>query len=231
MNSFFYQIKQAWLSLRQKPGFVFSVVTTMGITLGALLCVLTLAYVMLLKPLPYPEQDRLYRVEHQLISNENKVDGRAFSYPNLMHLYNNQTTFSASTLSYFDAAVLTSNEEEPMVTISFVTPQWFGIFATQMELGRTFEKTEQVNTYNPVAIISYQTWQKEFSGRDDILDEKIEFSGKSYRVVGVTAQRNIELPLAGPGYKTQIYVPWDFNPFNEEQRKSWGDDDSGLSFI
>jgi predicted permease len=231
MNSFFYQIKQAWLSLKQKPGFVVSVVTTMGMTLGALLCVLTLAYVMLLKPLPYPEQDRLYRVEHQLISNENKVDGHAFTYANLMHLYNNQTTFSESTLSYFDAAVLTSSVNEPMVPISFVTPLWFDIFATKMALGRTFEDSEKLDTYNPVAILSYQLWQEEFAGKKNILDKKVEFSGKSYRIIGVTAQNNIELPLAGPGYKTQIYVPWDFNPFSEEQRKSWGDDDSGLSFI
>ena len=235
MNSFFYQtlyqVKQAYLSLQQKPGFVFSVVTTLGITLGALLCVLTLAYVMLIKPLPYPDQDRLYRVEHQLISNENKVDGRAFTYPNLMHLYKNQTTFSESVLSYFDAAVLTSSTDEPMVTISFVTPQWFDIFATKMALGRPFESSEQVNTYNPVAILSYQTWQAEFAGKDNILDEKIKFSGKSYRVIGVTAQQNIELPLAGPGYKTQIYVPWDFNPTSDKQRLAWGNDYSGLSFI
>ena len=66
MNS--YLIKQAYLSLKQKPIFVFSVISTMGITLGALLCVLTLAYVMLIKPLPYPEQERLYNVEHQLIA-------------------------------------------------------------------------------------------------------------------------------------------------------------------
>jgi hypothetical protein len=39
MDLFTYQLKQAFLSLKKKPGFVFSVVSTMGITLGALLCV------------------------------------------------------------------------------------------------------------------------------------------------------------------------------------------------
>lgn len=231
MNSFFYHIKQAWLSLKQKPGFVFSVVSTMGITLGALICVLTLAYVMLIKPLPYPDQDRLFRVEHQLISNEGKVDGDAYTYPNLMHLYNNQTVFSESVLSYFDAAVLTSISSEPMMTISFVTPQWFELFATKLAKGRIFEATEKLNSYSPVAILSYETWQKEFAGKDNILGEKITFGDKSYRVVGVTAPDDVELPLAGPGYKTQIYLPWDFNPFTDEQRKPWGNDDGSLTFI
>lgn len=231
MNAFFYQIKQAWLSLKQSPSFIFSIVSTMGITLGALICVLTLAYVMLIKPLPYPDQERLIRVEHQLISNENKIDGRAFTYPNLMHLHNSQEVFSESALSYFDAAVLTSHPVEPMMTISFVTPQWFELFPTTLVKGRLFSESEALNKYNPVAIISYTAWQKEFSGRDNILEEKIEFSGKSYRIIGVTAQESIELSLAGPSFKTQIFVPWDFNPFSEEQRQAWGNDDGALTFI
>lgn len=231
MNAFFYQIKQAWLSLKQSPSFIFSIVSTMGITLGALICVLTLAYVMLIKPLPYPDQERLIRVEHQLISNENKIDGRAFTYPNLMHLHNSQEVFSESALSYFDAAVLTSHPVEPMMTISFVTPQWFELFPTTLVKGRLFSESEALNKYNPVAIISYTAWQKEFSGRDNILEEKIEFSGKSYRIIGVTAKESIELSLAGPSFKTQIFVPWDFNPFSEEQRQAWGNDDGALTFI
>ncbi len=73
-----YQLKQAWLSLKKKPGFVVSVVSTMGLTLGALLCVLTLAYVMLLKPLPYPEQDKLVVVKHEFIDENDRVDVSAF---------------------------------------------------------------------------------------------------------------------------------------------------------
>ena len=77
-----YLIKQAYLSLKQKPGFVISVVTTMGLTLGALLCVLTLAYVMLIKPLPYPEQDKLYLVEHNFITEKNTDKYRFFENTN-----------------------------------------------------------------------------------------------------------------------------------------------------
>lgn len=230
MNLYIYQIKQAYLSLKQKPGFVFSVVTTMGITLGALLCVLTLAYVMLLKPLPYPDQGRLYNVEHQLV-NQGEVDGRAFTYPNLMHLYEHQTVFEQTALLYVDGAVITSLPAEPMTQISYVTPEWFDLLATKMTLGRTFDESEKLNSYHQVAILSHQMWQTEFNGDDDILNKKITFGGKSYQIVGVVSDENIELPIAGAGFNTQLYIPWDLNSVNERDRKAWGNDDSGLMFI
>jgi len=226
-----YLIKQAYLSLKQKPIFVLSVVSTMGITLGALLCVLTLAYVMLIKPLPYPEQDRLYNVEHQLISNENAIDGRAFTYPNLMHLYNNQPIFEQSVLMYVDGGVITSLPSEPMVAISFVSPQWFSLFSAQMALGRGFEESEKVNSYNPVAVITYETWQEKFSGKANILEESLTLGGNSYRIIGVLAENNSEVPLAGAGFKTELYIPWDFNSVSERERKTWGNDDGGLIFV
>ena len=229
MNS--YLIKQAYLSLKQKPIFVFSVVSTMGITLGALLCVLTLAYVMLIKPLPYPEQERLYNVEHQLISNENAIDGRAFTYPNLMHLYNKQDLFEESVLMYFDGGVITSLPSEPMVALSFVTPQWFTLFSAKMALGRGFEESETVNTFNPVAVLTYETWQKKFDGKVNVIDKSLTLGGKNYRIVGVLAESNIEAPLAGPGFKTELYLPWDYNSISESQRKQWGNDDGGLMFV
>ena len=231
MNLFLYQLKQAYLSLQKKPMFSLSIITTMALTLGTLICIFTLTYIMLYKPLPYPEQEKLYYLEHQLISNEGKIDGRAFTYPNLMHLYNNQTLFNESALSYFDADILTSHESEPMIAISFVTPKWFELFAIKMAKGRTFEQTEQLNAYHPVAIISYDTWQKEFNGNENILNEKLVLGSTSYRIIGVTAESNIELSLSGPGYKTQIYAPWDFNPVSEKERKKWGNDDGSLTFV
>ena len=226
-----YLIKQAYLSLKQKPIFVFSVVSTMGITLGALLCVLTLAYVMLIKPLPYPDQDRLYHVEHQLISNENAIDGRAFTYPNLMHLYNEQSLFEQSVLMYVDGGVITSLPSEPMVAISFITPQWFSLFSAKMAIGRGFEESEKVNSYNPVAVLTYEAWQDKFNGEANVLEKSLTLGGNSYLIIGVLAKSNIEAPLAGAGFKTELYLPWDYNSISERERKRWGNDDGGLIFV
>ena len=87
MGQLTYQYKQAWASLRKKPGFIATVVTTMGLTLGSLLCVFTLAYYLLAKPLPYPDQDRLFLVDHVMKNSEQAHMATAFTYPGLIHLY------------------------------------------------------------------------------------------------------------------------------------------------
>ena len=188
MNLFLYQLKQAYLTLKHKPGFVSSVVITMGLTLGALLCVLTLAYVMLIKPLPYPEQDKLYKINSASINSEGEPLAPAFSYPGLIHVYKNHNSFSEAALIYYYAEVITSLSAKPRMNMLFVTPEWFTLLDAKMALGRKFEQTEKLDTNNPVIILTYETWQKEFAGDTNILNEKVTFDGTSYQVIGVLAK-------------------------------------------
>ncbi len=226
-----YQLKQAFLSLQKSKGFVASVIITIGITLGALICASSLAYIMFIKPLPYPEQERLINVEHQLIDHNGNVDGRAFTYPNLMYLYQQQTIFEQSALIYRDGAVLTSVASEPMLPVSYVNPEWFEMLNATTAIGRGFESSEQIDQFNPVAVISYQLWQETFDGTPDVLSKSLTFADKSFQIIGVLSESFVEPQIAGPGFDTQVYIPWDYNSVVEEERNAWGNDDSGLSFI
>ncbi|MBA6301808.1 ABC transporter permease [Colwellia sp. MB02u-14] len=222
MNLFTYQLKQAFLSLKNKPGFVFSVVSTMGITLGALLCVLTLAYVMLLKPLPYPEQDKLYWVEHGLADNFGELRNSSFSYPGMIHFYEKQNVFSESALLCFGESLLASDPAQPLVNTTFVTPEFFSLTATPIALGRAFEKSENKDSNSPVALISYDTWQIEYNGSRDVLNEKITINDVSFKIIGVVAEHFIEPEIFTPGRKTQYWLPWDYNFKAKDYQDAWG---------
>jgi predicted permease len=222
MNLFIYQLKQAFLSLKKKPGFVFSVVSTMGITLGALLCVLTLAYVMLLKPLPYPEQDKLYWVEHGLADNFGEERASSFSYPGMIHFYEKQSVFSESALLCFGESLLASDPAQPLVNTTFVTPEFFSLTATPIALGRAFEKSESKDSNSPVALISYDTWQIEYNGSRDVLNEKITINEVSFNIIGVVAEHFIEPEIFTPGRKTQYWLPWDYNFKAKDYQDAWG---------
>ncbi|WP_339721044.1 ABC transporter permease [uncultured Paraglaciecola sp.] len=231
MNHSHYLLRQAWASLKGKPGFVTAVVTTMSLTFGALLCVFTLAYLLLVSPLSYPESDSLFTVEHNLIDRNGDVDGNAFTYPNLMHLYAKQTVFSELAVMYYDADVLVSQPSHPTLPISFITPEWFSLLGADMAVGRSFAATEALNTYNPVAILSYQTWKDEFALDTDILSKKLQFGDVSYRIIGVLSEKFIEPQIYGVGNKSQVFLPWDFNSVSPSERKKWGNDDSGLMML
>jgi len=234
MSLFFYQLKQAFLSLKQKPGFVFSVVSTLGITLGVLLCVLTLTYVMLIKPLPYPEPKKLYVSSNEHIDEKGKLMFEAFSYPALMALYNQNDIFSESALVAFKRGVLLSQQDLPMVEATFISPQWFNLTGMPIAIGRPFESSENIESYNPVAIISHETWLNNFSADKNIVGKKINFDNISYQIIGVVGKNYIEpqvyaYHLGASSYrKTQIWLPWDFNSTQKELRKVWWRVNSGM---
>ncbi len=231
MSKFIRQHKQAWASLKKKPGFVLTVLMTMGITLGALLCAVTLNYLLLVEPLPYPEQDRLFVAEHKLIGAKNETKAVAFTYPGLMHLYKSKEAFEQAAILMYDQDVIVSHSSQPLVNIAYVTPDLHQILASPMAFGRIFEASEALDTHNPVTILSYNTWQNEFNGGADILEQKINLSGVSYRIVGVLAKDFVEPELAEIGRETQVWLPWDFNQTPEWQKQAYDNINGSLTFI
>jgi predicted permease len=231
MSLFTYQLKQAFFSLKKKPGFVFSVISTMGITLGALLCVLTLAYVMLIKPLPYPDQDRLYRVDSQQFDADGALNVTAFNYPGLVHLYKNQQVFDQVALAIYDDEVLTSLAAQPTLSTAYVTPEWFELTAANMSIGRPFSESENINSNIPVAVLSYQTWLNDFDKSTEILNEKVTFRGISFQVIGVLSSEFIEPKISSIGRETKAWLPFNFNAGGETYRARWWDRANNLTFI
>jgi predicted permease len=233
MSYFFYLLKQAWAGLIVKKGFLVTVVTTLGITLGALLCILTLAYVVISKPLPYPEQEHLYQVKGVLVEKTGEEVYRGvFSYPSLIHLYEKQTQFSQFALVSYENRILSSLPTQPAIESTFVTPDWFSLLGIKMALGRAFEETENKGSYHPAAILSYEFWQTEFNGNISILGQTVAIDETNFRVVGVVAESFIEPQLFGFGIKTDIFLPWDYNGFNiDSLRGSFGNYSQRHSFV
>jgi predicted permease len=232
MNLFIYQLKHACLSLKKKTGFVFSVVSTMGITLGALLCAITLSYLLLVEPLPYPEQDRLFVAEHALLgANKEVKDTASYSYPGLLHLYKSKVAFEQAAIMTYGQSVIISHNSQPLVNTAYITPELHQFLASPIVIGRMFESSEDLNTNNPVAMLSYSTWQQKFNGSPNILEQKINLSGISYRIVGVLAENFVEPELAEIGRRTQVWLPWDYNQEGEWRRESFGEVSDNLMFI
>lgn len=224
MNRSIYQIKQAWAGLRTKKGFLATIVATLGISLGALLCILTLAYVLIGKPLPYPDQERLYLLEAMNIDGDGEELMPAHPYPSLIHLFDNQEYFTQAALVDYGTGetVLSSQPTQPAINATYVTPNWFTLLDIPMELGRTFVQTEAKDSFNPVVVLTYDFWQSEFGGDSAILEQSLTFNGVNFRVVGVTSSSFIEPELHNRGMLSDVFLPWDYNEAPEEDRQAWG---------
>lgn len=230
MSNILLKLSQAWDALKTKINLVVTVVVTMGITIGVLLCVLTLAYFTQIKSLPYPQQDKLFKIEHVIHNNDGKENARSFSYPGMVELYKKQDTFeSMAMLSYADD-VLTSSDSQPTMKLAYVTPDWFTLLETPILLGRGLENTEALDSNNPVAVISYDTWVNEFGKDPQVLERKVDFSGVSFRVVGVIDSDFVEPQIYQTGLRTQIWLPWDFNQ-SVRLKERWTNIDDSLVLV
>jgi predicted permease len=225
-----YLVREAWQSLRRHPGFVSSVVITMGVTTGALICVATLAYLLLFKPLPYDDQDRLYRVDHRLVTPQGNKAGPAFTFPGIMHLHENQDVFSETALISYGNDVISSLPHQPAVDIGYITPEWFSLFSASFVLGRGFEESEAPDTNNPVAVLSYATWKTDYGSDPDVLGKAVSFSGVDYRIVGVVSNAYVEPQILAAGASIGVWIPWDFN-FGTKWRTIWAKFTSSLTFV
>ena len=220
-----YLIKQAWGSLKNSPGFVFSVITSLGISIGSLLAVLTLGYFMLFKPLPYPESDRLMKINYQRFDSHAVLQTDTYLHPAAVALYKTQqklqqTDFSELALLYYGEEVLSSEAGHPTLATTYTTPQWFDLLAIPMALGRSFNEQEGFDSFIPGAMLTYQSWQQNFNGVADILSKHIIVKGISHPIIGVTAEHFIEPEIFQTGHHTQLWLPWDFN--SSDYHDYWG---------
>jgi predicted permease len=222
MNSYVYLIKQAWASLLLKKEFSATVIITMGITTGALICVITLAYLIFFQPLPYPDHERLYHVSHILDDNQGKFRRDLYTYPSAIQLHKNREVFDETAMKRGAFETLTSLPTQPQIPAAYVTPGWFKLTGAKMARGRFFEETEALNTYNPVAVITYKTWMNDFNGREDILQQRMTLIDTNYRIIGVLSQDYAEpqTSIYTRGFDTGIWLPWDFNP-DAANKENW----------
>ena len=165
MSAFVQELKLALASLGQRSAFVITVVLTLGLTLGALVTVFNLNYLLLMKALPYPEQQRLVAIDHDIDNNNalaapsNNRILPATIYGYQQHLNNSNSSFETMVIFKIGREFLVSHNEQPSLTVLYSTPEYFTMLSTKMAIGRYFSSDEGLNKNNPVTVISYTAWQ------------------------------------------------------------------------
>lgn len=215
-----YELREALASLNKRPFFVLSIVSTLTVTLGILLCMVNLNHVLLLKSLPYPDSERLVVGVGNVYENQEVKYPDVVSYPVAEQLAKRADVAAVAILN-FGEEIVTNIAQRPRLHVTNATPEYFDMLGASFAKGRPFAAQNGIGSNEPVAILSHEAWQQYFSGNDGILDEKVVINDVAYRIIGVTAQDFIEPELFQPGLKTHIWLPWEFNTWDDTMRKSW----------
>lgn len=179
MQDLRYALRQS----RQSPGFALTVVLTLALSVGLSTAVFCVIDAVVLRPLPFPEPDRIVDID-----SHNSSGGyfQPASWPSYMDERAQSTTFKALA-GYFrwrDAAAETPNGPAVLESVR-TTDNFFDVLAVPPLLGRTFLPGEQVTGKNDVAVLSYESWMKHFNGSRGVIGAPVRLDGRAYTIVGV----------------------------------------------
>ncbi|HET9726946.1 MAG TPA: ABC transporter permease [Gemmatimonadales bacterium] len=180
-------IRYALRSLRRHPVFALTAILTLALGIGANTAIFSAVNGVLLRPLPYPEPDRLLTVwgHHPSIGRETA------SLPDFLD-WRKARSFSGMAAWANTLFTVTGTGEPQVVSAALVTPNYFRVLGTPVPVGRDFREEEERGAAR-VVVLSQGYWQRAYGGRLDIVGHLITLSGIPYTIVGVGA-RGLSLP-------------------------------------
>ncbi len=193
-------------SLARTPLFTVITVVTLAAAIGANTAIFSVVNGVLLRPLPYPESDRLVVVGHTApLAGFPEVPQATGTYV----LYRDENTTLESFGMYWEGSMNLSGEGEPvrLTAAAFTTPM-FDVLRIRPFVGRGFLEEESLPDAERVVVLSHGLWQRRFGTDPSVLDRSLILDGESYRIVGVMPE-GFDLP-DGPG--VEIIVPFELNP-------------------
>jgi putative ABC transport system permease protein len=198
-------IRYALRTLRKQPIFTLVAVLTLTVGIGANTAIFSLLYQILLRPLPYPEAERLVFVwnAYPLMG----LPQASVSIPDYIDRRTQAPAIEDATLFTMRSVSLAEGSQPEQLRGLMVTPSFFSTLRRQPSLGRAFREEEARPGADKFAILTHGLWTSRFASDRSIVGRSIRLNGEQYAVVGVLPA-NFELPSR----EISVLVPFSFTP-------------------
>ena len=171
-------------TLRRTPAFTAVAVLTLAIGIGANTAVFTVVNGVLLRPLPFPEPERLFLVSY-LPHNRPFVIRPGLSDRDYLEFRRQDRVFEHLATSSSNPVTMTGAGEPTRVAAASVTPDFFAVLRANPAIGRTFLPEEDQPGRDHVVVLSSRLWQSHFGGDSRVLGQTVTLEGVAHTVVGV----------------------------------------------
>jgi putative ABC transport system permease protein len=202
--------RYAFRTLTKNPGFALVAILTLALGIGANTAIFSVIDAVLLRPLPFPQSNRLVTVE----AVDTRTGLRSFvtSYPDFADWRKQNEVFSHMA-AYRDSQFSLSGVAEPQhLTGEMVTSDFFSALGVHPAIGRgLLPEDDQAGRH--VALLGEELWQTVFGADRSVIGKTISLNGSSYTVVGVMGP-NFNFPMETPPVGLWVNLPadWDMAP-------------------
>src|SRR5262252_8017688 len=187
MRTFWQDLRFGARMLLKKPGFTLIAVITLALGIGANTAIFSVVYAVLLRPLPFPEQERLFVAWKKDTTTNNPFVELAVAEVRDWQAQNQSFTGLAvmPTTVYGYGYTLTDRGDPVQLESAQVTGRFFSILGAQPALGRVLDESDDRVNGAKVVVLSDQLWRERFNADPKIIGQTITLSQQSFTVVGV----------------------------------------------
>ncbi len=186
MSSILADARFAIRSMRRRPGFAFIAVLVLAIGIGAVTVMFSTLNGVLLRPLPFPEPERLIWCWS---TNESGGDNSVGALDYFDYRERNDVFSSlAAHLLFKPARVITGEGEPERITSTIVSANFFETLGRHPLHGRSFVPEEEMEGGPRVVVFGYGFWQRKFGGDPKAIGQAVTIDGDSFEVVGIMPQ-------------------------------------------
>ena len=181
--TFSNDLKHALNTFVKNPGFTITAISALALGIGANTAIFSVMNTVLLKPLSYPEADRMVN----FLAPSAEIASDLHNIPEF-HFLRQQTNLFKEVVAFDNAGPgfnLTGGSRPEQVNGIHVTEGYFRLFGAPIALGRTFTPQEDSPHGGKEVVLSYGIWQRRFGGDPEIAGKSISLGNEPYTVVGV----------------------------------------------
>jgi putative ABC transport system permease protein len=200
-------LKLALRVLIKSPGFALVAVIVLALGIGANTAIFSVVNAVLLRPLPFPEPDRLMRIWH--VPPAKSFPGMtefAASAANYIDWRDQNDVFDKMSIYTGESLNLTGTSQPETLTAARVSHEFFSVLQSPPRLGRDFSKEEDQVGHRHVVILTDTLWQTRFGADPNIVGRNIFLNNETYTVIGVMPH-GFRLPSWA-----QMFVPLAWSP-------------------
>ena len=210
MDAFFKDLKHSLRMFRRSPGFTIAAVAALTLGIGTNTAIFTVVNAVLLKPIPFPEPDRL--VIFQTTSPQGS--GNAAS-PAKFAAWSRQDSVVEDAAAFRSGVVnYTGSDFVEQLKLEQATVNYFRLFGAPIIRGRGFSPEEDRPGAEKVALISEGLWTRRFGGDPTIVGRAIPLGGDPHVVIGIVGR---SFNLAEFGAQPEVFTAFQLDPDSKDQ--------------
>jgi putative ABC transport system permease protein len=206
MENLWRDVRYGMASLARDPGFAAITIGLLALGIGANTAMFSIVDAVLLKPLPFPEPERMVRVvETPMLTQRNPTTTLTF-----LDWKRQSDIFEALSVESDTRAAVENDGNPARLTGKQVSADYFDVFDVKPVLGRAFARGEDQPGAAMVVVISHGLWQSMFGGDPSILNRDFKLDGVPHRIIGILPAGSFDRDEA-VFWKTRIFTPEQMN--------------------